>query len=340
MIFASMPMLGPPHLAVLERAMCPQVFISYASPDLAVASQLCDGLGPLGFNCWLAPREINPGDGFIQEIVDGIRRCDALLVLHSLNAANSPWVPREVHEAVVSRAALVAVCLQDRPMSDPIRFCIGDAHHYHAWNGRIGTHLKGISAAIKRALRRKSLALEADAESLELSGIRFARVPAGWSPSGIVSHKPYYLATLPVSEHQWNGLSGADDRAITSRRPADVIEFISELAPRCKLEGLHLALPTLEHYRFAFAIAGAPPPGRGALLAPVIGAGPPDRLGLHDLVGVVRQLYQSRSERSLGMFGGSFSSTYDDLLNRPWTAVGPEYVDTELGFRLALIPDH
>lgn len=44
-----------------EAAAAGKVFISYASPDIAVADKLCKLLEAAGLPCWVAPRDVRAG---------------------------------------------------------------------------------------------------------------------------------------------------------------------------------------------------------------------------------------------------------------------------------------
>ena len=53
--------------------MSASVFISYASQDQKVANTLCKALEGRGFSCWIASRNIAPGENFQIAIVRAIR---------------------------------------------------------------------------------------------------------------------------------------------------------------------------------------------------------------------------------------------------------------------------
>jgi TIR domain len=54
------------------RSGTPDVFISYASPDSAVADAACESLERAGVTCWIAPRDVTPGAFYADEIVHAI----------------------------------------------------------------------------------------------------------------------------------------------------------------------------------------------------------------------------------------------------------------------------
>jgi len=55
--------------AAQSRSMNRDAFISYASQDGATARAQCDLLEDSGIACWMAPRDVQPGRDFDEEIV-------------------------------------------------------------------------------------------------------------------------------------------------------------------------------------------------------------------------------------------------------------------------------
>jgi TIR domain len=56
------------------------VFVSYASQDSVVAEGLCAALERDGIACWIAPRDVRPGDFYADAIVQAINACKMLLL--------------------------------------------------------------------------------------------------------------------------------------------------------------------------------------------------------------------------------------------------------------------
>ena len=62
----------------------PDVFISYASHDSAVANDVAAALEGQGLKCWIAPRDVTPGAPYASEIVHAIRQKSATTGLSPL----------------------------------------------------------------------------------------------------------------------------------------------------------------------------------------------------------------------------------------------------------------
>ena len=48
------------------------VFISYSTDDSVSAEQIRDGLEASGIPCWMAPRDIAPGEDYAEQIISAI----------------------------------------------------------------------------------------------------------------------------------------------------------------------------------------------------------------------------------------------------------------------------
>ncbi|MGC2031997.1 MAG: TIR domain-containing protein [Steroidobacteraceae bacterium] len=84
------------------------MFLSYASPDAAVANQVCEYLESHGVSCWMAPRDVKPGAAYADAIVRAINEASALVLVLSASAMASEHVSREVERAASKHKQVVA----------------------------------------------------------------------------------------------------------------------------------------------------------------------------------------------------------------------------------------
>jgi hypothetical protein len=94
-------------------AIAASIFISYASKDRAAAHTICDALEHRGFDCWIADRDIGPGENFQVSIVHAIRSAKVMILVFSANAANSEEIKKEVVLAGQSRLVVIPVRVED-----------------------------------------------------------------------------------------------------------------------------------------------------------------------------------------------------------------------------------
>lgn len=78
------------------------VFLSYAHPDQGWARKLSDELKAAGLHVLDPASELLPGDNWHLEIGKALDESEAMVVLISPKAAQSPWVQREIEYALGS----------------------------------------------------------------------------------------------------------------------------------------------------------------------------------------------------------------------------------------------
>jgi hypothetical protein len=76
------------------------VFISYSQPDHDAAHELVSRVEARGVECWVAPRNVEPGEDFAAAIVNAIANARVMVLMFSASANSSPHVRREVERAV------------------------------------------------------------------------------------------------------------------------------------------------------------------------------------------------------------------------------------------------
>src|SRR5438067_1284036 len=75
------------------------VFVSYATPDIEVAHQVCTALHARKLNYWFAPENIEPGDFFATAITEDLKKSKVVVIVLSEKAAHSRWVTAEAFKA-------------------------------------------------------------------------------------------------------------------------------------------------------------------------------------------------------------------------------------------------
>ena len=88
------------------------VFISHSSKNADVAKELCTILEANGSDCFLAPRDIRAGHEYATEIMNGLERSDAVLLILSKHTMSSPHVLREIERAVSKSIPIIVYKLE------------------------------------------------------------------------------------------------------------------------------------------------------------------------------------------------------------------------------------
>lgn len=111
------------------------IFISHSSKDASVAEKICAFLEEKGKKCFIAPRDIRPGKEYAEEILNGLEQSEAVILLMSQNANQSPHVLREVEHAVSRKIPVLTYKLEDVILTKSMEYFLMT----NQWGERNGT---------------------------------------------------------------------------------------------------------------------------------------------------------------------------------------------------------
>lgn len=125
------------------------VFISYSSKDKPVADAVCASLENASIRCWIAPRDVLPGEDFPKAIMQGINESKVMVLIFSANANASPHVTREVTKAVNKGLIIIPFRIEDAPMSESMEYLIGLPHWLDAITSPLSQHIDTLVKRVK-----------------------------------------------------------------------------------------------------------------------------------------------------------------------------------------------
>src|SRR4028119_118000 len=134
------------------------VFISYSSKDKLTADAVCSTLEARGIRCWIAPRDIMPGQDWSDAIIDGLTAAKVFVLLLSASSNISEQVKREVQNAVAEGLPIVPFRLEDVALSKHMRYFIGTPHWLDALSPPLEPHLERLGETAQRPLARRAAA--------------------------------------------------------------------------------------------------------------------------------------------------------------------------------------
>jgi hypothetical protein len=89
------------------------VFVSHSSKDREIALRICGALEEKGIRCWIASRDIGPGENFGAAIVRAIRAAKVMLLVFSHNANASDEIKKELVLAGQNRLTVIPARVED-----------------------------------------------------------------------------------------------------------------------------------------------------------------------------------------------------------------------------------
>jgi hypothetical protein len=133
--------------------MAADVFISHSSKDSQVAAAICAFLEARNVPCWMAPRDISPGEEWGDSILRGIQTCRIMVLIFSKSANDSGPVRSEVDRAVNARKILIPFRIENVAPTGAMEFHIGRRHWLEAYQPPMERHLELLARAVKDALK-------------------------------------------------------------------------------------------------------------------------------------------------------------------------------------------
>ena len=102
--------------------MAATVFLSYASKDQKTAETICQALEGRGLECWMAARNVHPGENFQEAIVRAIRAAKVMLFVFSANSNNSDEVKKEIVLAGQHKVFVIPIRVEDVVPNDSLSY--------------------------------------------------------------------------------------------------------------------------------------------------------------------------------------------------------------------------
>lgn len=123
-------------------------FISHSSQNRELAQRVCEVLEEFGVNCWIAPRDIDPGEPYDEEIMRGIESSQTFILLLSDAANASPHVKRELMVALRAGHAIYPIRIQEVEPGPKLEYLLEGIHWVDAWTPPIEAHLDRLAQLI------------------------------------------------------------------------------------------------------------------------------------------------------------------------------------------------
>ena len=118
------------------------VFISYSTKDRSWAEQICKVLELNHISYWIAPESIPGGSNYLKEIPVAISECTAFMVLVTDNSVQSPWVLKELTNAINEKKLVIPLIVENTELPRDFAFLLNGVQHY------MGTYKKDPTSAI------------------------------------------------------------------------------------------------------------------------------------------------------------------------------------------------
>jgi len=134
--------------------MAHDVFISYAVEDKSAADAVCATLEAKQIRCWIAPRDVLPGEEYAEALVRAIRESRLLVLVFSSNSNQSSHVARELERAASRGIPILPLRIEDVPLSPSLEYFISRTHWLDALTPPLERHLQHLAETVGMLLAR------------------------------------------------------------------------------------------------------------------------------------------------------------------------------------------
>ena len=176
--------------------MAHDVFISYSSKDKVIADAVCASLEADHIRCYIAPRDVVPGQRYAQALVDAIHNTKVFVLVFSAASNASNQVEHEVDLAVSCGLPVLPLRVEDVMPCDSLEYYLAGRHWLDALTPPLEDHLARLSEAITVLLQPAAKGARSPFKD-EWRGAKsdVATPPVAPSP---VADKPPVAAPFPV----------------------------------------------------------------------------------------------------------------------------------------------
>ena len=133
------------------------VFISYSSKDKTTADAVCAVLERNGIRCWIAPRDVLPGDEWARSIIQAINGAKIFVLLFSESSNTSAQIKREVERAANREMPIIPFRVSDIAPNQSLEYFISTPHWMDAFSPPLESHIQQLSDNIARILAKPGL---------------------------------------------------------------------------------------------------------------------------------------------------------------------------------------
>jgi len=142
--------------------MAHDIFISYSSKDKPIADAICAHLEAAGIRCWIAPRDIIPGEDRPTAITRAISQGRVLVLVFSASSNASEDVSRELYLAVNHKLVIIPFKIENVEPEPGKQYYLARTHWLDALNPPTQEQIQNLVERVKTLVPLKGPATSED----------------------------------------------------------------------------------------------------------------------------------------------------------------------------------
>jgi len=132
------------------------VFISHSSKDKSIADAVCASLENVKISCWIAPRDIRPGDKWAASITNAIENSKIMVLIFSSNSNNSDDVLNEILLAKDAKAIIIPFKIENILPEGEMKYYLTRTHWLDAMDPPTEKHIQPLVETINQFIKVSS----------------------------------------------------------------------------------------------------------------------------------------------------------------------------------------
>jgi hypothetical protein len=128
----------------------PLIFLSYSSRDKLIADGICSRLENQGIRCWIAPRDVNPGADYSDQISEALERSTAMVMVFSSGSNSSRHVKSEIDRAFSLDKVIIPFRVENVEMDKGLAYYLSKTHWLDALTKPLEQHIDRLAATIRK----------------------------------------------------------------------------------------------------------------------------------------------------------------------------------------------
>jgi TIR domain len=128
----------------------PLTFVSHSSKDKLIADAICARLESQGIRCWIAPRDVDPGRDYSNQIADALEKSAVMVMVVSSGSNTSRHVKSEIDRAFSLGQVIVPFRVENIELDKGLAYYLSKTHWLDAVSPPLEQHIDHLAATIRK----------------------------------------------------------------------------------------------------------------------------------------------------------------------------------------------
>lgn len=128
----------------------PLIFVSHSSKDKLIADAICARLENQGIRCWIAPRDVDPGRDYSDQIAEALERATVMVMVVSSGSNTSRHVKSEIDRAFSLGQIIIPFRVENIELDKGLAYYLSKTHWLDAVSPPLDQHIDHLATTIQK----------------------------------------------------------------------------------------------------------------------------------------------------------------------------------------------